>query len=128
MGTTVSHAIKIAVRSRFEEAHSDLRAGSYFYSYRITIRNTGPDAVQLQRRRWLIHDSLAPMREVEGPGVVGETPTLEPGQEFTYSSACDLRSAFGRMDGTYFMQRISDGLRFEVEVPPIELIYPFAAN
>jgi len=128
MGPTVSHAIKIEVRSRFEVAHSDIRAGRYFFSYRITIHNMGRDTVQLQRRRWLIHDSLAPTREVEGPGVVGETPTLEPGQEFTYSSACDLRSAFGRMEGTYFMQRISDGLRFEVEVPAIELTYPFAAN
>ena len=32
------------------------------------------------------------LREVEGPGVVGETPVLQPGEEFSYSSACDLRS------------------------------------
>lgn len=68
------------------------------------------------------------MREVEGPGVVGETPILDPGQEFTYGSACDLRSGFGKMEGAYQMQRVSDRSRFEVTVPTIELNYPYAAN
>lgn len=128
MSTTVTHDIRVTVRSRFEVVHSDPKAGRFLFSYRITITNSGRDTVQLQRRHWIIRDSLAELREVEGPGVVGETPVLRPGEEFTYSSACDLRSGFGRMDGTYRMQRISDGEEFEVTIPELQLCYPYAAN
>ncbi len=98
------------------------------FSYRITITNTGRDTVQLQRRRWVIRDSMAAMREVEGPGVVGETPVLHAGEAFNYTSACDLRSGFGRMDGTYTMVRLNDASTFEVTVPTMHLRYPYAAN
>lgn len=128
MGTAVTHAIRVTVRSRFEPAHSEPRAGRFLFSYRITITNMGREAVQLQSRRWIIHDSLAAMREVEGPGVVGETPVLHAGEEFTYTSACDLRSGFGRMDGTYTMIRLSDAAPFQVTVPTMHFRYPYAGN
>ncbi|MFZ1691843.1 MAG: ApaG domain, partial [Flavobacteriales bacterium] len=67
-------------------------------------------------------------REVEGPGVVGETPVLAPGEEFTYSSACDLRGAFGRMQGTYLMRRAADGSEFRVDIPVIQLSSDWASN
>jgi len=60
--------------------------------------------------------------------VVGETPVLQPGEEFSYSSACDLRSGFGRMEGTYLMQRVRDGLEFRVTIPEMHLVFPGAAN
>ena len=128
MSTTVTHDIRVTVRSRFEAVHSDPKVGRFIFSYRITIANSGRDTVQLQRRHWIIRDSLAERREVEGPGVVGETPVLRPGEEFTYSSACDLRSGFGRMEGTYRMLRIADGEEFEVLIPELQLRYPHAAN
>ncbi|MCB0769962.1 MAG: Co2+/Mg2+ efflux protein ApaG [Flavobacteriales bacterium] len=128
MSTTVTHDIRITASSRFEPAQSDPIAGRFFFSYRITIANTGRDTVQLKRRRWLIHDALAAPREVEGPGVVGETPMLRPGQEFTYTSACDLNSAYGRMEGRYTMLRLGDGVRFEVPIPDLHLLHPVAAN
>lgn len=128
MSTTVTQDIRVTVRSRFEAVHSDPKVGRFLFSYRITIRNNGKDTVQLQRRHWTIKDSLAQVRDVEGPGVVGETPTLCPGEEFTYSSACDLRSGFGRMEGSYTMRRLSDDGLFEVTIPDIHLNYPYAAN
>lgn len=128
MGTTVTHDIRVTARSCFEPALSDPKLGRFLFSYRITIMNSGRDTVQLQRRHWIIRDSLAMVREVEGPGVVGETPVLRPGEEFSYSSACDLRSGFGRMDGTYTMRRLNDERLFKVMIPSIELHYPFASN
>jgi ApaG protein len=128
MSTAVTHGIRITAESRYEAAHSDPKAGRFLFSYRITIANRTRDTVQLHRRHWIIRDSLAALREVEGPGVVGETPVLGPGEEFTYSSACDLRSAFGRMDGTYLMERLSDGHRFQVKIPELHLRFPHAAN
>ena len=128
MSTTVTHDIRVTVRSRFEPVHSDPKVGRYLFSYRITIANSGRETVQLKRRHWIIRDSLAPTREVEGPGVVGETPVLRPGEEFTYSSACDLSSGFGRMDGTYQMVKTSNGEAFDVVIPEFQLRYPYAAN
>lgn len=128
MPTAVTEGIRISVKSYYEAAHSDPRAGRFMFSYRITISNTGRDTVQLLRRHWVIRDSMAPVREVEGPGVVGETPVIEPGDSHTYSSACDLRSGLGRMEGTYLMQRTSDGHRFRVRIPQFQLCYPMLAN
>lgn len=128
MGTAVTHGIQVTARARFEPAHSDPKAARHIFSYRITIRNTGADTVQLLRRHWFIHDVLDDPREVEGPGVVGETPVLAPGKEFTYSSACDLRGAFGRMDGFYLMRRLSDGREFRVVIPRMQLVSSLVNN
>jgi len=128
MNTTVTQDIKVTIRSRFEPKHSDPRVGRFIFSYRITITNTGKDTVQLKHRHWAIRDSLAALRRVEGPGVVGETPVLRAGEAFTYTSACDLNSAFGRMQGSYTMERKVDGHLFQVEVPTMEMCWPWALN
>jgi ApaG protein len=128
MATSVTHGIRISVLPRFEAAHSDTQVGRYMFSYRITITNTGSNTVQLMRRHWHIWDSLGPPREVEGPGVVGETPVLGPGEDYTYSSVCDLRSGIGRMHGTYRMRRTDKEGSFEVRIPAFDLIHPGLLN
>lgn len=128
MATAVTHDIRVSVRAYFEATQSDPKVGRFLFAYRITIANKGQRAVQLLRRHWHITDSLAPGREVEGPGVVGETPELGPGDTFTYTSFCDLRSGFGRMHGTYLMRHLDDDSTFEVRIPAFELQYPVAAN
>lgn len=128
MATAVTHDIRVSVRAQYETSQSDPKAGRFLFAYRITIANKGQRAVQLLRRHWHITDSLAAPREVEGPGVVGETPRLEQGDTFTYTSFCGLRSGFGRMHGTYLMKHLDDDSTFEVRIPAFELRYPFAAN
>lgn len=128
MSTAVTHDIRITVTSRFEPAHSDTPAGRYLFSYGITITNRGSGAVRLLRRHWIIRDSLAPVREVEGPGVVGETPVIEPGASYSYSSACDLRSGHGSMEGTYLMEWIADGQQFRATIPSMYLNHPGSLN
>ncbi len=128
MGTAVTHGILVSVKATFVPAHSDPRASHFLFSYQVVIENTGRDTVKLLRRQWTISDSLAPQREVEGPGVVGETPVLGPGERFSYSSACDLRSGIGRMHGTYLMERLVDGQRFRISIPAFMLLYPYASN
>ena len=128
MGTADTQGIRISARARYEPTHSDPAAARFIFSYRITITNRSETTVQLLRRHWVVRDSLAAVREVEGAGVVGETPVLEPGQEFSYSSACDLRSGFGRMEGTYLMRRMQDGVEFRVTIPEMQLVFPGAAN
>jgi ApaG protein len=128
MATSVTHGIRISVQPAYEPAHSDPKQGRFMFSYRITISNTGSHAVQLLRRHWTIWDSLAAPREVEGPGVVGETPVIGPGGSFTYSSFCDLRSGIGRMHGSYLMTRTDTGERFPVSIPAFVLLLPWMAN
>jgi ApaG protein len=127
MSTAVTQGIKVSARSRYTQAQSDPAADRFLYSYRITIENTGPGPVQLLRRHWMIHDSLGSRREVEGAGVVGEQPMLQPGDSFTYSSFCDLKSDLGRMTGTYLMRR-QDGSTFRVRIPEFILQVPYRCN
>lgn len=128
MGTAVTQGILVSVKASYEPALSDPRAAQYLFSYQVTIENNGRETVKLLRRHWIISDSLAPQREVEGPGVIGETPVLAPGERFTYSSACDLRSGMGRMHGTYLMERVGDGQRFSVTIPAFLMLFPHSAN
>ncbi len=128
MGTDVTQGIRVEVRPRFEPAHSDVPLGRCIFSYRVRIVNEGSRPVKLLRRLWHIHDGLAPVREVEGPGVVGETPVIAPGERYTYESFCDLRSGQGRMHGSYLMSRLPDDHFFEVRIPEFHLELPWLAN
>ena len=128
MATQVTHDIRISVKAKYSEEQSDPKVGRFLFSYRIRIENRSARTVQLLRRHWHIADSLSGPREVKGPGVVGETPVLAPGEHFTYNSFCDLRSGFGRMNGTYRMRHTDDDSAFDVEIPSFDLCYPIAAN
>jgi ApaG protein len=79
--------------------------------------------VQLTDRHWYIIDGSGRTEEVQGPGVVGNQPVLEPGQAFEYTSGCPLTTPFGSMSGSYRMQR-SNGTVFEAEIGLFELREP----
>ncbi len=128
MPASVSHNIRVSVLARYEPAQSAPGEARFIFSYRITIANYGPHTVQLLARHWVITDSLAPRTEVEGPGVVGVQPVLAPGEQYTYTSFCPLRSGMGRMEGTYRMRDLETGGEFLAEIPPFGLHLPHAAN
>jgi len=62
------------------------------------------------------HRRRGPSRRGSRPGVVGEQPTLAPGESFRYSSGCPLRTPSGIMVGAYRMV-CEDGDVFEVAIP-----------
>ena len=68
------------------------------------------------------------VREVEGEGVVGQQPTLEPGESHQYVSGCNLKTGIGKMTGHYTMERLVDGREFKVEIPEFVLIVPYKLN
>eukprot|EP00741_Cyanophora_paradoxa_P010640 tig00020537_g10284.t1 len=97
-----TRGVEVVVHTLFVPERS--RPGmQYFWAYRIRIANNHPtDRVQLLRRYWQITDTNGEIEEVRGPGVVGETPCLEPrGGRFEYVSACPLRGERGSMRGSY---------------------------
>jgi ApaG protein len=118
-----SYQISIETVAQFIEAESDPAQQRYVFAYQITIRNEGELAAQLISRHWLIEEAEGPLQEVRGLGVVGEQPMLAPGQAFTYTSGCVLRSAVGSMRGSYLMQA-ADGHNFEAEIPRFILAMP----
>ncbi|GIV36243.1 MAG: protein ApaG [Cyclobacteriaceae bacterium] len=128
MVTQTTQGIKVSVETEYQPAYSSPSQHHYVFTYRITIENQSEFTIQLLRRHWHVHDAGFLKREVEGEGVVGQQPILEPGQWHQYVSGCNLKSGIGKMEGTYLMERIVDGTRFNVHIPPFALIAPFRLN
>lgn len=112
----ISHGMRITVRPLFLDDRSNPGDQEFVFAYFVRIENVGDEQAQLLRRRWLIHDSVSEDIEVEGEGVVGEQPLLEPGGVHEYSSFCVLRSPQGYMEGHYLFAR-PDGSTFAADIP-----------
>ena len=124
---TITHGIRVRVWPEYQADQSSPEEGYYFWSYAIEIANEGKVPVQLKTRFWRITDSVGRTEEVRGPGVVGQTPLIDPGQSFTYTSGCPLSTPSGIMVGSYQMS--GDGGRlFDVAVPPFSLDSPFTVK
>ncbi|MGE0639030.1 MAG: Co2+/Mg2+ efflux protein ApaG [Thermoanaerobaculia bacterium] len=128
MSDTTTRGIRIEVESKYEPERSSPAESYYFFSYRVRISNLGAERAQLLSRLWIITDSDGEVQRVEGPGVVGETPILEAGQAFEYTSFCPLKTAVGAMEGYYVMELATSGERFEALIAPFTLAVPGAVN
>ena len=58
----------------------------FAFAYFITIHNNSSETVTVRGRKWVVTDTTGDTIVVEGDGVVGETPRLEPGGTFSYNS------------------------------------------
>jgi ApaG protein len=106
---------------------SDPNERKYVFTYQIEIENRSHRTVKLLSRHWWITDARQNVHEVEGEGVVGQQPVIEPGQVFTYSSWCVLATPSGWMRGTYSMVT-THGESIEVPIPAFGLAIPSALN
>lgn len=125
MYEAVTHGIRIKVEPQYVEEQSSPDESYFFWAYTIEIANQSDAVVQLKTRHWRITDAHGKTEEVRGPGVVGKTPVLDPGESFTYTSGCPLGTASGIMVGSYQMQ-FQDGSLVDVAVPAFSLDSPFA--
>lgn len=128
MVTSTTKGIRITVETEYQPTYSSPAQFHYVFTYRISIDNLSDQTIQLMRRHWYIHDASRYVKEVEGDGVVGEQPVLEPGESHNYVSGCNLKSGIGKMYGTFTMERIMDGKRFKVKIPEFNLVVPFKLN
>lgn len=112
---TLTEGIRIRVFPDYAAEKSDPKRGEYLFTYSVIITNESDTQVKLLSRRWLIIDGNGKREEVEGPGVIGQTPVIEPGAEFEYSSFCPLKTTWGTMEGSYEMQR-GDGVTFQAAI------------
>src|SRR3990170_525135 len=86
MVTEITQGIKVTVETEYQPAYSSPTQYHYVFTYRITIENQSENTIQLMRRHWHIFDAGFSMREVEGEGVVGQQPVIEPGQTHQFLS------------------------------------------
>ncbi len=118
-----TRSIHVTVEPFYLEDQSSPSDGHYVWAYQVRIENHGDDTVQLLNRYWRITDSRGRIQEVRGAGVVGEQPTLKPGESFEYTSGTPLPTPSGIMVGTYEMESAGGG-RFDVAVPAFSLDSP----
>jgi ApaG protein len=123
MYTAVTHRVKVTVEPTFDPERSEPDERRYFWRYAIEIANLGDKSVTLLERHWRITDADGRQQEVRGPGVVGEQPTIRPGEAFRYASGCPLATSSGMMVGEYRMVG-EDGQSFEVAIPAFSLDSP----
>ncbi len=122
-----TEGIRVRVRPSFSLADSDPSDGTFVFCYDISMANESDSTAQLLWRHWRIHDSVGEDSMVDGEGVVGEQPVLEPGESHEYRSYCVLRSPVGYMEGHYTFAR-ADGRTFNVEVPRFHLSGPIVLS
>ncbi len=123
-----TRGIRVSVRAFFLEDQSRPEAGQYVWAYKVTIENQGRETVQLVRRTWHITDARGRTQHVHGAGVVGEQPTLEPGESFEYTSGTPLGTPSGFMTGLYHMVVSDSGEAFDVAIPTFSLDSPHQAG
>lgn len=128
MASTISEGIKISVETYYQPDYSNPVNSEFMFAYKINIENNNSFPVKLLRRHWHIYDSNGSLREVEGEGVVGVQPQINPNESYQYISGCNLRTEIGKMYGTYLMQNINNDKTFEVMIPSFEMTVPFKLN
>ena len=128
MVTEITQGVKVTVETEYQPSYSSPSQFHFVFTYRITIENQGDFTIQLKRRHWNIYDAGFSSREVEGEGVVGQQPVLEPGQTHQYVSGCNLKSGIGKMVGSYQMDRVVDGTAFIVNIPEFTMVAPLRLN
>ena len=125
MYKAVTRGISVTVIPRYMPEESAPEQSRYFFAYTVEIINTGLERVQLRARYWRITDEHGRVQEVRGAGVVGEEPTLGPGESCSYTSGCPLATASGTMQGSYVMES-AGGEAFDAEIPAFSLDSPHA--
>jgi len=123
MNETAKYDIQVDVSTNYLEEQSSEPAKRFVFSYTITIKNIGNIAARLISRHWIITNANGEIQEVQGLGVVGEQPYLQPGEEFRYSSGSVLETPVGTMEGSYTLIA-DDKLEFKTSIPPFTLSAP----
>lgn len=123
MYSETTHGIRITVRPNYLDDQSSPDENHFVWAYHVRIENQGAVTVQLKSRHWKITDAMGRLQEVQGPGVVGEQPVLQPGESFEYTSGTPLSTPSGIMAGSYQMQG-PDGQVFDVTIPAFSLDSP----
>jgi len=115
--------ILVKVTPNFIEKNSMIEFNKYVFAYEVEIKNDSLQPIQLISRHWIIENSKFEKFEVKGKGVIGEQPTIPPGEVYSYSSFTEISTPSGFLWGSYQMLTDSE-ISFNVEIPKFELNMP----
>jgi ApaG protein len=93
------------------------------FAYFITITNHSNETVTIKGRKWVFKDADNAIEAVEGDGVVGEFPTLKPGEHFSYNSYHINRGLGCWAEGSY-LALTEDGRKVITRIPRFEMTVP----
>lgn len=93
------------------------------FGYFIGIHNRSPHSFSLKGRKWVVTHSDGSVLVVEGDGVVGQTPTIEPGEDFSYSSQHFINTPSASAEGSY-LGLDPKGRRVVVRIPRFQMLVP----
>lgn len=127
MSESSKYNIQVEALAEYVVTQSNPDSRRYAFAYHITLINNGTVAAQLLSRHWIITDGAGDAEEVRGDGVVGEQPTLAPGEQYRYTSGAVLETPVGTMHGSYQMIA-ADGHRFNALIQPFTLAVPNTLN
>ncbi|MCX6206412.1 MAG: Co2+/Mg2+ efflux protein ApaG [Bacteroidetes bacterium] len=128
MVSKISEGVQVSVEIFYQQDYSHPLNQEYMFAYRVTIENHNTFSIKLLRRHWFIFDSNGEHKEVEGEGVIGIQPILQPSENYQYVSGCNLKTEMGKMHGTYLMENQNNMERFYVNIPAFDMIVPFKNN
>jgi ApaG protein len=117
------YEVTVVPKAQYVAEQSDPDRDHFVFAYTIRITNTGTVSAQLVSRHWIITDADARVQEVKGVGVVGQQPTLKPGETFEYTSGASIATPVGTMRGSYQMLA-EDGQPFDASIPQFTLSVP----
>lgn len=117
----------IHARTRHLPEHLPEDSDKYAFAYKITITNPNAFPVTLTHRCWLITDANGKTSEVKGEGVVGEQPTILPGDTFQYTSGAVVDTPVASMQGFYELETEA-GQRFKAPIDIFRLAVPNIIN
>ncbi len=92
------------------------------FIYSITIRNESEETVTLRGRKWVVREENGETTAVEGDGLVGKFPRLEPGESFSYNSTHVVAHP-AVAEGAYF-GTTDDGEAVFTRIPAFHLVPP----
>jgi ApaG protein len=92
----------------------------YCFVYHISIHNGSDEHVAIKGRKWVVTNASGDVTAVEGAGVVGQFPELDPGDTFSYNSFHLLETKTGAAEGSY-LGIDTRGRKVRARIPRFEM-------
>ena len=119
-----TNGVTVTVNPYFLDDQSSPGDNHYVWAYKVNINNKGAEILYLHQRTWIIIDGNGRVLQVQGDGVVGETPTIKPGETFEYTSGTPLKTTSGIMQG-YYSMIVGNGNKVKIDIPTFSLDSPY---
>ncbi len=120
----ITGGVRIRVRPRFMHDESEPARSHYIWAYTVEVENESGRTWTIIRRHWRIVDAAGRLQAVDGEGVIGQMPTLAPGERFSYTSGAPLSAPSGMMSGTYDLVD-EEGVEMVARIPAFSLDSPY---